>query len=218
MCAIYVVLIMCARYIAAHDGWVLRVRLCFCNFAFMNDSIPSYNNMQLVKRRFFAMRNGVISDALRKAGSPYHIIFGVNLPQIREIASQFTPSADLAQRLWADTRTRESALLAPWLIPGRMLSLPEAEKWISSATSTEAIDILCMACLRNTGYAGTLAQKLSNSEKLLDRYASMRVMMNNLNKDTAETAGSIAAKFSNDENAALRMLAMQLADEIEWIS
>ena len=35
------------------------------------------NEMQIVKRHFFAMRNGIIADTLRRAGSPYHIIFGL---------------------------------------------------------------------------------------------------------------------------------------------
>ena len=46
-----------------------------------------YGPMQTVKRRFFAMRNGVIADVLRKGGSPFRTIFGLNLPQIAEIAA-----------------------------------------------------------------------------------------------------------------------------------
>ena len=30
--------------------------------------MPEYNRMQIIKRRFFAMRNGIIADTLRKAG------------------------------------------------------------------------------------------------------------------------------------------------------
>lgn len=80
-------------------------------------TMPEYNRMQLIKRRFYAMRNGIIADTLRKAGLGYKIIFGLNLPQITEIASGLTADADLAEELWADRRTRESMLLAPMLYP-----------------------------------------------------------------------------------------------------
>ena len=46
-----------------------------------------YNQMQIIKRRFFAMRNGIIADTLRKAGLDYRMIFGLNLPQITDIAA-----------------------------------------------------------------------------------------------------------------------------------
>ena len=58
-----------------------------------------YNDMQLVKRRFFAMRNGIIADTLRSAGSPFKIIFGLNLPQIIDIASQTPHTIELAEQL-----------------------------------------------------------------------------------------------------------------------
>ena len=51
-----------------------------------------YNQMQIIKRRFFAMRNGIIADTLRKAGLDYRMIFGLNLPQITDIA-RWPPSS-----------------------------------------------------------------------------------------------------------------------------
>ena len=36
--------------------------------------MTDFSRLQQVKRRFFAMRNGVIADTYRKAGSPHHII------------------------------------------------------------------------------------------------------------------------------------------------
>lgn len=177
-----------------------------------------YNDMQLVKRRFFAMRNGVVADSLRRAGSPYPIIFGVNLPQIREIASQFEPSADLARRLWADGRTRESALLAPWLIPGRQLSESGAAGWLRSASSAEAVDVLCMACLRGADYAFRLAAMLIGSARELDRYAALRLALNNLTPCSVAGAEAIVSSVSDTDSPAIRRLAAQVADELTWIS
>ncbi|MDE6370251.1 MAG: hypothetical protein K2K92_02035, partial [Duncaniella sp.] len=84
--------------------------------------MPEYSPIQTIKRRFFAMRNGVIADTLRKAGLPYRIIFGLNLPQIAEIAEETGADEALARQLWADTGTRESMMLAPMIFPLSSLS------------------------------------------------------------------------------------------------
>ncbi len=57
-----------------------RHRLFLYPKAMMTPSIPE------IKQRLYAMRNGVIADSLRNAGSPYRSIFGLNLPQLTEIA------------------------------------------------------------------------------------------------------------------------------------
>ena len=72
--------------------------------------------IQEIKKEFFAMRNGMLGDTLRKAGMPYAVIFGLNIPQLGEIArraQEDTAERDaLARELWADTKVRESRLLA----------------------------------------------------------------------------------------------------------
>lgn len=71
-----------------------------------------------VKHRFMALRNGIVGDIYRRAGiTCYDVIFGLNLPQIAETAREFGPDDRLAQLLWADTKVRESRLLAIRLWP-----------------------------------------------------------------------------------------------------
>ncbi len=111
--------------------------------------MPEYNRMQIIKRRFFAMRNGIIADTLRKAGLEYKIIFGLNLPQITEIAAEQPHEADLAEELWADRRTRESLMLAPMLYPAADMDSATAARWIRTAPTTEVADVLCLKLLRH---------------------------------------------------------------------
>ena len=58
------------------------------------------------------MRNGIVADTLRKAGSPYRIIFGLNLPQISEIARVTGCNHEWPKRFWPTT-TRAKA--SSWL-------------------------------------------------------------------------------------------------------
>ena len=76
-----------------------------------------FNDMQKVKRAFFTMRNGALADNMRRQGANYRIIFGVNLPQLIEIARETPHDATLTQALWDNKTTRESMLLAPMIYP-----------------------------------------------------------------------------------------------------
>ena len=67
-----------------------------------------------IRHQFFAFRNGIVADALRKQFD-YRMIFGLQIPQIAEIARQYTPSSELAETLWAEKGNRESRLLATYL-------------------------------------------------------------------------------------------------------
>lgn len=134
--------------------------------------------MQLLKRRLFAMRNGVIADALRRGGSPFPVIFGVNLPQLAEIAADFTPDKEFAEQVWANSTTRESMLIAPMLMPSAEMSEVDALRWISEAKSDEVTDVLCLKLLRKLPFAFELACKLSAGDDDNTRYAGLRLMCN----------------------------------------
>lgn len=171
-----------------------------------------YSPMQTVKRRFFAMRNGVICDVLRKAGSPFRIIFGLNLPQIVEIAAQTGRDAELGRALWANTTTRESMLLAPMLMTPETFSQDEALRWIDSIPCAEVADILCHRLLRHTPYAALLATSLATSLRPMDRYVACRLMFNLLASHTAEAA-TVAATVGATPHALTDGIAAMLAQE-----
>lgn len=178
------------------------------------ETFMKFNTMQQIKRRFFAMRNGVVADTVRRAGSPYKIIFGMLLPQIREVASAFGPSAELAEKLWSDSRTRESMLLAPWILPAGVMDEEMALRWLSDAVSTEAVDVLCMARLRNVGFAHGLFDKLSDMDTALSRYAAMRLFLNNRAADLDSAVKALAEAELTRSDAINRPVALQVIDEL----
>lgn len=170
-----------------------------------------YNDMQQVKRRFFAMRNGIIADTLRQAGSPFRIIFGLNLPQIIDIASQTPHTADLAERLWANTTTRESRLLAPMLYPREEFDIDTARRWVSSVETPEVADILCHRLLRHCPFATELAKELSeNAATPIETYTALRLAFN-IVSTAPETALQIARRLHT------HTLAQAVADEANFI-
>ena len=138
----------------------------------------NYNEIQQVKRRFFALRNGALGELMRRQGATYRIIFGLNLPQLTEIAASTPASAHLAQKLWDNTTTRESMLLAPMIYPVDQFGLDTALAWTASTPTAEVADILCHKLLRRCPFALSLAQELSMSDNDMQRYIAIRLHFN----------------------------------------
>ncbi len=179
--------------------------------------MTQFNDIQLIKRRIYAMRNGVVAQALRTAGSPHRLIMGVNLPQLVEIARSTGTDANLARTLWQDTPTRESMLIAPMLFPAEEMTFDEASHWIETTLGTEATDILCHRLLRKLPFAYELALKYADSPNTLWRYASLRILWHFIATHPAEIK-AIAQRELAANDPLTHKLAAQTLDEIEFFS
>lgn len=136
-----------------------------------------------VKQLFFTFRNGLLADMLRKqCQTPHKLIFGLNLPQIKDIAAKIGVDANLAAVLWNDSDCRESRLLAP------MVQEPseDALKWIDAVRSVEEADVVCHSLLRKCPGAIAAAVEASSREEPLTRYCALRLLMNLMPQATTE--------------------------------
>lgn len=109
-----------------------------------------------IKHRFMELRNGIVADTLRSGGITYKVIFGLQLPQLSEMARELrqrleeSDAALLASELWQESNVRESRLLAC-----RLLSHypAEAAKHLTAMASEiktrEEADILIFSLLRH---------------------------------------------------------------------
>lgn len=176
-----------------------------------------FNTMQQIKRRFFAMRNGIIADTLRRAGSPFKIIFGLNLPQISDIANEFGQDKALSETIWANNTTRESLLLAPMLMPHDEITESEASKWIEESPSTEIIDNLCHHLLRHTAFSFELADKLCRTDSDKAHYAAMRLLWHHIHTHQQETK-NLAQTEINRNCHLTHQAALQIVEEIEFLN
>lgn len=164
-----------------------------------------------IKRQFFMMRNGMMGDQLRRAGVPYRIIFGLNLPQVSAIARESPHDADLAMALWQNSGTRESLMIAPMLYPHDEATSVLARTWIETAPTVEAIDILCLRLIKGQPWAEELALNLLKPEIdiPLVRYAGLRILWNMLDDNTAAAMRPIVeAEVQSDAQTALTAKAL----------
>ena len=130
--------------------------------------------IRAIKSEFFALRNGEIADRLRRAGSPYKIIFGLQLSQLDAMAARLQKSTELADALWQNTSTRESRLLAVLVYPLESLTRQVAADMLAQADTRELVDLLCFKLVRNLPDAEVLVGELCTT----DVYAALRLAMN----------------------------------------
>ena len=112
--------------------------------------------MREIKHEFMVYRNGIVADTLRKAGDNHNIIFGLQLPVLKQIAIGLknrlteTELTELAHALWADSAVRESRLLTPLILTPANIDLNTATKMCQEIITPEEADILIFALLRHT--------------------------------------------------------------------
>ncbi len=172
--------------------------------------------IRAIKSEFFALRNGEIADRLRRAGSPYKIIFGLQLSQLDAMAARLQKSMELAETLWQNSSTRESRLLAVLVFPLDRLTRQLAAELLAQADTRELVDLLCFKLVRNLPDAEALVGELSGA----DTYAALRLAMNLLCLQKLENLDAVyalaQAELANADSTC-RIVARQVVDEIDFL-
>lgn len=128
-----------------------------------------------IKGKLRLFMNGVLSQSLREKGLKYRLIFGVELPRLKEIASGYEPNHELAQALWKED-IRECKILAAYLQPTESFCPEIADIWMEQIHNTELADFVCMALFRRLPYASQKAFQWMASERRMEVYCGFRLM------------------------------------------
>lgn len=99
--------------------------------------------------------DGVVAASMRAKGSDYRMNFGVNLPRIKEITSNYTANQMLAEILWKEN-VRELKIMATLLYPAKNLSRETAEKWCNDISNQEIREQTCMNLFQEVSFADAL--------------------------------------------------------------
>ena len=82
-----------------------------------------------IKQSFRLYMNGPAAQSMRQKGLNYKLIWGVSLTDLKEIAKEYAPNAELAQALFQEP-IRECKILSILLMPIKDLQEHTAEVWI----------------------------------------------------------------------------------------
>ncbi len=175
-----------------------------------------------IRKEFFAYRNGIIADKLRKAGDPHGMIMGCLLVDIQTITQRQRETVNdvealkcLAQELWNDTNSRECRLAAPMLYPPEEMNLEMALQWSESVESVEIADNLCHKLLRKTLIAENLLQSLIAHERPLTRYTGYRLLLNLLLMGKVKPSAQLQALIGEETDEQLFGQLLNAINE-EW--
>lgn len=116
--------------------------------------------LQEIHSRFFGFRNGIVAKTFHDAGAPYARIFGLQLPQLAEIAREAGHDEPLADALWQESDCREARLLACYLYDPALLPEEKAMRLAADVKSREETDILAWRLLRRRPDAPRLLKAL----------------------------------------------------------
>ena len=134
-----------------------------------------HETVKEIKSKLRLFMNGVLSQSLREKGLKYRLIFGVELPRLKEIASGYEQNHELAQALWKED-IRECKILAGYLQPSNTFDPELADFWMESVHNTELADYLCMILFRRLPYASQKAFEWIASGERMKMYTGFRLM------------------------------------------
>ena len=95
----------------------------------------AHSLLQTIKQELRANMNGVASAAMRRTDD-YRLNFGVELPRLRTIASEYAPNDTLAQHLWKE-QVRECRILATMIVDATHMQADMADEWAASIRTAE---------------------------------------------------------------------------------
>ena len=175
-----------------------------------------------IRREFFAFRNGIVADKLRKAGDPHGIIMGCLLVDISGIAARVREAvgdaeqlAALAAELWNDTNSRECRLAAPMLFPAPLMTAELALQWCQSVETVEVADNLCHKLLRHIADADSLFRQLISSGQSLIKYTGYRLLLNLMIIGKAQLNDTLRVIIETEASQAEQPLLSLLKDILE---
>ena len=188
------------------------------------DTTSIQDNLREIRKEFFAFRNGIVADKLRKAGDPHSVIMGCLLVDIQGIAKRFHENIDdmeqlvaIANELWSDTNSRECRLAAPMLYPAEEMSLELARQWCETIETIEVSDNLCHKLLRHISDADALFRQLIVEEHPLVKYTGYRLLLNLLLLRKVQSTVSLRAFVKTESSQAQAPLKSLLKDILEEV-
>ena len=105
-----------------------------------------------IKKELRANMNGIASEAMGRKSEDYRVNFGVEIPRLHNIATEFQPSHELAQQLWKES-VRECRILATILQPVDSF-LPEiADIWVDDIRTLELAQVVSLNLFSRLPYA-----------------------------------------------------------------
>lgn len=157
--------------------------------------------LRSVKQNLRSVMNGPVSQSMREKGLTYKVNFGVELPRLREMATELPHSYDLAAALWKED-IRECRLLAAMLMPTEAFSEDLAELWVEQMRFNEEAECTVLHLFARLPFAASLAFRWVAREESMFRLCGW-MLFSRLFMSGAQPAPRDANEFLDQAQAEL---------------
>ena len=134
-----------------------------------------HEQIKQIKRSFRSAMNGPVSQSMRDKGTLYKLNWGVALPKLREMAQQYTPSYELAIKLWKEP-IRECKLMALMLMPPEDMPMEVVDIWMEQTHTQELAEVAAVQLYQHLSYAPLLAFKWMASADALPQITAYTLL------------------------------------------
>lgn len=131
--------------------------------------------LKAIKRSFFLRMDGTASRSMREKGLDYKINWGVSIPDLRQMASQYGKDYALAIALWKED-IRECKILATMIMPSEEM-LPEiVELWMEQTPSQEIAEMAAFNLYQHLDYAPVMAFQWIASDNEMEQICGYNLL------------------------------------------
>lgn len=116
------------------------------------------DTIRQIRTRLRLAMDGAVSASMRNKGVHYKLNFGVTLPRLKAIASDFVPNAELARYLWQQD-IREFKILATLLYPPGEFTPGQADEWVGQIRYMEIAEQFCANLMQQVAFAPEAAAR-----------------------------------------------------------
>ena len=128
-----------------------------------------------IKQSFRLLMNGVTARSMREKGLDYKLNWGVSLPDLQKMATEYEKDYGLAIALWKED-IRECKILATMLMPADEMPQEVVEIWMDQTHSQEMVEMASFGLFQHLHYAPVLAYRWMACEDELRQMAAYLIL------------------------------------------
>lgn len=144
--------------------------------------IETQNKLKKIKSGFRLLMDGVASRSMRDKGLDYKINWGVPLPSLKTLATEYGKDYDLAVELWKEN-IRECKILATMIMPPEEMKADMVNLWMSDITNQEIAETAAFYLLQYIENAKDFAFKWLASDNDAEQICGYQVLSRLFMKD-----------------------------------
>ena len=133
------------------------------------------DKLKQIKGRFRLLMNGVVAQSMRDKGVGYKINWGVGLPALRQMASEYGKDYALAVELWKED-IRECKILATLIMPASAMEADLVDIWVSQLPNVEMAEMAAFNLFRHLDGAKGHALTWLASGNVLEQVCGYNVL------------------------------------------